>query len=86
MVYLPDNLEDVLAAINKYVKLHVKEIENEWKVSYGEMVLFQTDDKKALNAFLHGLLVAYATLPKHILVALVEERKRLTYEPGFLPQ
>jgi hypothetical protein len=47
--------------------------EPRWTVPGGEAVIFRTDSRQAVDAFLYGLGLAYAVLPESIIQHIREE-------------
>ncbi len=53
--------------------LEVVEIQGKWFVRSGESVIFGTDNREAVDAFLYGLGLAYAVIPSDLFEYLVKE-------------
>jgi hypothetical protein len=51
--------------------------DNHWHVKGGEKVIFKTDSKEALDAFLYGFSLAYNVLPPEAFDVLKEEVRKL---------
>jgi hypothetical protein len=57
--------------------LSVAENSSYWLVYSGEALIFKTDSKASLDAFLYGLGLAYGSLPEEVLERLVRDLKGL---------
>ena len=51
--------------------------DDHWYIKAGEKVVFKTDSKPALDAFLYGFSLAYNVLPPEVFDVLKEEVRKL---------
>jgi hypothetical protein len=71
-------LEDGIQIINKFhwfLTVVEGKSGKQWFVKSGEEVIFSTDSKSAIDAFLYGMSLAYAGIPDPLFDRLVEETK-----------
>ncbi len=59
-----------------YWNITVRKSEQHWYVYGGEKLILCTHSREAVDAFLYGLGLAYAVLPKPVFEQLREEVKR----------
>lgn len=77
MRWLESHIGDFEQAVHLVNKAHwflnIKEIEGKWFVKGGESVLLATDDYDCVEAFIYGLSLAYANIPKKLFEQIVQE-------------
>lgn len=64
-------LDDATLIINDFHWfLTVDELAGQWTVKTGETVVFTSDSREAVDAFLYGMALAYKGLPAHLYAKL----------------
>jgi hypothetical protein len=56
-----------------YWNITVAQSGQSWLVQSGDSVIFVTDNRNAVDAFLYGLALAYSVMPEHIFEMFREE-------------
>ncbi|MBZ0318929.1 MAG: hypothetical protein K8L91_21115 [Anaerolineae bacterium] len=69
------SIEQGITLINRFL-WHVSIVEEagEWRVYGGEKVIFASDSREAIDAFLYGMGLAYSTIPEDFIKRLIERK------------
>jgi hypothetical protein len=62
------SLEQGIELINRfYWNIEIQELDQEWVVKGGELVLLRAENKDSVDAFLYGMALAYSVFPEEFI-------------------
>ena len=68
------SMEQAIELLNSFHwNLSVRQQGDQWHVLGGDQVIFRSNQREAVDAFLYGLALPYATLPAQIASRIKEE-------------
>jgi hypothetical protein len=76
---LLDSLDEGIALANQLywdITIFQGEVDGLWYIQTGEKVIFKTDSRESVDAFLYGLGLAYAVLPPQVFEQLREQLQK----------